>query len=41
MAEDVRYLAVPIAGAIRVNISLTEPDGTATKINSAGPSLTR
>ena len=41
LAEDVRYLSVPIAGAIRVNISLTEPDGTATKINSAGPALTK
>jgi 1-phosphofructokinase len=40
LAEQVSYLAVPIAGAIRVNISLTEPDGTATKINSPGPSLT-
>jgi 1-phosphofructokinase len=37
--EQVRYRAVPVAGSIRVNISLTEPDGTATKINSAGPAL--
>jgi 1-phosphofructokinase len=31
---------VPIAGEIRSNISLTQPDGTVTKINEAGPELT-
>lgn len=30
---------VPIAGAIRANISLVEPDGTVTKINESGPVL--
>lgn len=30
---------VPIAGDIRVNISLVEPDGTVTKINEQGPEL--
>jgi 1-phosphofructokinase len=30
---------VPIAGDIRSNISLTQPDGTVTKINEAGPEL--
>ena len=30
---------VPIDGEIRSNISLTQPDGTVTKINEAGPLL--
>jgi 1-phosphofructokinase len=30
---------VPIGGDIRSNISLTQPDGTVTKINEPGPSL--
>lgn len=38
-AEQVSYRAVPVTGSIRVNISLTEPDGTATKINALGPTL--
>jgi 1-phosphofructokinase len=38
-AEEVDYVAVPVAGSLRVNISLTEPDGTATKINAVGPTL--
>ena len=37
--EGVEFVPVPIAGSVRVNVSLTEPDGTATKINSAGPEL--
>ncbi len=40
-AEGVDFVPVPIAGSIRVNVSLTEPDGTATKINAAGPHLSR
>ena len=40
-AEQVAYRAVPVAGSVRVNISLTEPDGTATKINATGPTLSR
>lgn len=39
-AEQVSYVPVAIAGSVRVNISLTEPDGTATKINAPGPTLT-
>ena len=31
--------AVPIAGAIRVNVSLVEDDGTVTKVNEPGPPL--
>ena len=30
---------VPIAGEVRSNISLTQPDGTVTKINEPGPVL--
>ena len=32
---------VPIAGEIRSNISLTQPNGSVTKINEAGPLLSR
>ena len=32
-------VVVPIAGEVRSNISLTQPDGTVTKINEAGPVL--
>lgn len=38
-AEGVSLSAVRIAGRVRVNISLTEPDGSATKINAEGPTL--
>jgi 1-phosphofructokinase len=38
-AEQVDCEVIPIADAVRVNISLTEPDGRATKINAAGPVL--
>lgn len=38
-AEQVAYVAVAVAGSVRVNISLTEVDGTATKVNAAGPTL--
>jgi 1-phosphofructokinase len=37
--EQVSYRGVQMTGSIRVNISLTEPDGTATKINALGPTL--
>ncbi len=40
-AEGVAFVPVPIAGAVRVNISLTEPDGVATKINAPGPILSQ
>jgi 1-phosphofructokinase len=39
--ENVTYRTVRITGSVRVNISLTEPGGRATKINAAGPALTR
>jgi 1-phosphofructokinase len=35
----VPHVIVPIAGEIRSNISLVEPDGTVTKVNEAGPHL--
>jgi 1-phosphofructokinase len=38
-ASDVALLTVPIAGDIRSNVSLVEPDGTVTKINETGPVL--
>jgi 1-phosphofructokinase len=38
-AADVAHVTVPIAGDIRSNISLVEPDGTVTKVNEAGPAL--
>lgn len=37
--RKVPHVAVPIAGTVRCNISLVEPDGTVTKINEAGPAL--
>ncbi|MCU1544799.1 MAG: fruK [Microbacteriaceae bacterium] len=30
---------VPIAGAVRSNVALTEPDGTTTKVNEPGPGM--
>jgi len=40
-AMGVPYLAVPIAGEVRSNVSLVEPDATVTKINELGPTLDR
>lgn len=34
------FVNLPIAGAVRSNVALTEPDGTTTKINEPGPDLT-
>jgi len=36
----VEVVLVRIAGAVRANISIVEPDGTVTKINEPGPELT-
>jgi 1-phosphofructokinase family hexose kinase len=33
------YLAVPITGTTRMNIAVIEPDGTTTKLNEPGPTL--
>lgn len=37
--EGVPSVQVPIAGSIRANISVVEPDGTVTKFNEPGPHL--
>ena len=34
------YRAVPIGDAVRTNVSIVEPDGTVTKLNTPGPVLT-
>lgn len=39
-AEAVAMTAVPVAAATRSNLSLCEPDGTVTKVNEAGGTLT-
>jgi 1-phosphofructokinase len=39
VTDGVDVRAVPIAGNTRSNITLTEPDGTTTKINEPGPQL--
>jgi 1-phosphofructokinase len=38
-AEGVELVEVPIAGRTRSNITLAEPDGTVTKVNEPGPTL--
>jgi 1-phosphofructokinase len=38
-AEGVEVIDVPVAGKTRSNITLAEPDGTVTKTNEPGPSL--
>ncbi len=38
-AAHVPVLAVPVAGAIRANVTIVEADGTTTKINEPGPDL--
>ena len=38
-AERLGVRAVPISGAIRANVTIVEPDGTTTKINEPGPTL--
>jgi len=37
--EGVAVLPVPIAGSVRSNVTVVEPDGTTTKFNEAGPTL--
>lgn len=39
LAEATPVAAVPIAGSIRINVSLIEADGTVTKVNEPGPAL--
>jgi len=38
-AAGIEVLSVPIAEPVRMNIALVEPDGTTTKINEPGPTL--
>jgi 1-phosphofructokinase len=38
-SEELRVRAVPIAGAIRANVTIVEPDGATTKVNEPGPEL--
>lgn len=38
-AQGLDTLLVPIAGAVRANVSVVEPDGTVTKLNEPGPVL--
>ena len=40
LAGSTPLRTVPIDGEIRVNLSLVEPDGTVTKVNEPGPTLT-
>lgn len=35
-SEGVAYHAVPVSGSVRTNLSITEPDGTTTKVNEPG-----
>jgi 1-phosphofructokinase len=37
--EHLQVRAVPVAGAVRANVTIVEPDGTTTKINEPGPEL--
>lgn len=37
--EEVKAVGVPIAGPVRANITVAEPDGTVTKLNEPGPEL--
>jgi 1-phosphofructokinase len=39
LADEVPIEAVPVAGTVRINISLVEPDGTVTKVNEPGPRM--
>ncbi len=39
LADALPVSAVPISGAIRVNVSIIESDGTVTKVNEPGPPL--
>ncbi len=38
-ASGVDFVAVPISGEVRSNVTVTEPDGTVTKLNEAGPEM--
>lgn len=38
-AQGVDFHAVPVAGSVRTNLTITEPDGTTTKVNEPGAAL--
>ncbi|MCW1957273.1 MAG: 1-phosphofructokinase [Mycobacterium sp.] len=38
-SQGVAFDAVPVAGPVRTNLTMTEPDGTTTKINEPGAAL--
>ena len=38
-SQGVQFEAVPVSGAVRTNLTITEPDGTTTKFNEPGPAL--
>lgn len=38
--ESIPHLAMPIGTPLRSNVAITEPDGTTTKVNEPGPTLT-
>jgi 1-phosphofructokinase len=40
LAAGIDCRPVPTSGALRVNITISEPDGTTTKLNSPGPTVT-
>jgi 1-phosphofructokinase len=37
--QDVAVVLVPVTGSVRANVSVVEPDGTVTKLNEPGPTL--
>lgn len=37
--ENIPHLTLPIGVALRSNVAITEPDGTTTKVNEPGPTL--
>ena len=38
-SQGVEFEAVPVAGPVRTNLTITEPDGTTTKVNEPGAAL--
>lgn len=38
--EHIPHVSLPIGAALRSNVAVTEPDGTTTKVNEPGPTLT-
>jgi 1-phosphofructokinase len=38
-ASGVTFRGVPVSGAVRTNVAITEPDGTTTKLNEPGATL--